>query len=234
MALLSDLVDDVLEHVPRCSVPLAESAIADTAIDFLKRAKLHSVDHAAISLVAGTAAYALTNPDDYQILHVKSATIDGKPIIQTSEEQLDLEWQELSKGFSWRYQYSEYSSGIPVDDWRLAESELPGLFYQLTPNEVILVGKPTVAITNALVVKVVVFPVRGVTEIPDWIFNTHHQALADGAIGRLKAMPEKPFSDRGGAQRWIDGYEDAVNLAERTGLRGHQRNDKQQLRTRVW
>lgn len=233
MALLSDLISDVLQDVPRCSDPQAESAIADIAIDFLKRTKLHSVDHAPISLAAGTAAYALTNPTGMQILHVRSGTINGKPIIQTSEEQLDLEWQELSKGFSWRYQYSEYSSGIPVDDWRRAESELPGLFYQLTPNEVILVGKPSVAIASALQLKLVVFPTRAVTEIPDWIMNTHHQVLVNGAVGRLKAMPNKPFSDRG-AQEWIDAYEDAVNLAERTALRGHQRNDKQQLRTRVW
>lgn len=234
MALLSSLLNGVLEHVAQCSTPQARSAIEDVAIDFLKRSKLHSVDHAAISVVAGTAEYALTNPTGYQILHVRSATISGKPLLQTSEEELDLDWRELSKGFSWRYQYNEFPNGTPVDDWRLAESDVPGLFYQLNPNQVILVGKPTAAITDALLFKLVVFPVPGVTEIPDWIYNTHHQALTDGAIGRLKAMDKKPFTDRAGAQKWLDDYEDAVNLAARSGLRGHRRNDQPVLRTQVW
>lgn len=234
MALLSNLVNGVLEHVSRCSTPQIRSAIEDVAIDFLKRSKLHSVDHALISVVAEQAAYTLENPDGMQILHVRSATISGKPLEQTTEEELDLNWQELSKGFSWRYQYNEWPSGQPVDDWRLATSDLPGLFYQLNPNEMNLVGIPTTAIADAIRVKLVVFPTPGVTEIPDWIFNTWHQSLTDGAIARLKAMPDKPFTDRQGAAIWAAGYEDAVTEAARISVRGNRRNDQPVLRTQVW
>ncbi len=232
MTAISELIPSVLEHVPRCSQVQAESAIESTVIDFLRRTKLVTHDHAPIASAAGTASYALSNPEGQQILHIKSATFDGKPMASTSEEILDLEWLELSQGFAWRYRF--HDSGNRVEDWRLAESQYPGLYFQADPNSITLVGTPTEAIADALKLKLVVFPVPGVTVIPDWIYNTHHQALADGAVGMLKAMPNKGFSDRSAAQAFLDAYQDAANLAERAGLRGHQRNDRPTLRTRNW
>jgi hypothetical protein len=242
MAELSDLTEDVLEQLEKCSAPQAESALEDTAIDFLKRSKLWSIDLAPISIVAGTAQYALPNPQsgsplaDYaQILHIRSATIGGKPLTLTSEEYLDLNWQELSKSFNWRFQFSDPpASSAAVDDWRLAESEQPGLAYQLDPNHITLVGIPTVAAADALKVKVVIFPLRGVTAIENWIFNSWHQVLVAGAINRLKMMPDKPWSDRAGAALFLDDYETGIGLAAAESLRGFKRNDQQARRTKVW
>jgi hypothetical protein len=231
---IADLVPDVLEHVPKASDPQVEAVLKDVVIDFLKRTKLLHFDHPAISLVADQADYTLQNPCGFQILHVRSATIDGSPIIQTSEEQLDLEWQELSKGFGWRYQFSEVPTNCPVEDWRRAESDLPGLFYQLNPNQLTLVGIPTTAIADALALKVVVIPTRAVENIPRWIFNTWHQGIVAGAIGNLKMMPEKPWSDRQAAGAYLDAYNEAVGAAEGSGLRGFKRNDQPLLRTKIW
>lgn len=231
---ISSLVSDVLEHVPKASDPQVESVLRDVVIDFLKRTKILHFDHPAISVVEGQSEYPVLNPCGFQVLHIRSATIAGKPIIQTSEEQLDLEWQELSKGFGWRYRFSELPRNCPPEDWRLAESELPGLFYQLSPNDLSLVGIPTVAIASALRLKVVVFPTREVTAIPQWIFNTWHQGIVAGAIGSLKMMPEKPWSDRQAAGAYIDAYNEAVGAAEGSGLRGFRRNDRPHLRTKSW
>jgi len=231
---LTDLVPDVLEHVPGASDPQVESVLRKTLIDFLRRSKLLHFDHPAISVVADQATYTLQNPCGFQILHIRSATLDGHPLIQTSEEYLDLQWQELSRGFGWRYQISEPRPAQPVDDWRLAVSELPGLFYQLNPNQLTLVGKPTVAIADALRVKLVVIPTRAVEAIPRWIFNTWHQGIVAGVVGNLKLMPDMPWSDRQAAGAYIDAYNAAVGAAEGSGLRGFQRNDQPVLRTKSW
>jgi hypothetical protein len=231
---ISELVPDVLEHVPKVSEPQVESVLRDTLIDFLKRTKLLHFDHPAISVVADQATYTLQNPCGFQILHVRSGTIDGHPLLQTSEEYLDLQWQELQRGFGWRYQISEPRPAQPVDDWRLAVSELPGLFYQLYPNQLTLVGKPTVAIADALRLKVVVIPTRAVENIPRWIFNTWHQGIVAGAIGGLKMMPEKPWTDRQAAGAYIEAYNEAIGAAEATALRGFKRNDQPVIRTKAW
>ena len=230
---LSGLVSDVMQEVEKCSDPQVESVIRDVVIDFLKRSKLLSFDHPAISLEAGVSSYKLQNPCGFQILHVRSATIKGKPFRLTSEEQLDMNWTELSRGWSWRYQFSE-SANSPSDDWRLAESDLPALGYQLNPNEIRVVGVPTADLADALLLKVVVFPDRDVTSIPKWIFNTWYQAIVSGSIGWLKGMVGKPFSDRQAAAGYIEVYEQAILEAESSALRGFKRNDQPIRRTKIW
>src|SRR6478736_6792970 len=230
---LSDLLPYVLQHVPSCTDTQAETAILETVIDFYQRAALYSVDLDPIDVVADQAEYDLTNPDGFQIQHVRSGLISTYELLATSEEQLDLNWKDLNCGFTWRYDYDGVFDGpMPPDSWRHAVSPIPGLVYTPTPNVARLVGIPTEDIDAALILKVVCYPTQAIEEIDDWIYNRYWQVLRDGAVGKLKSMTNKPYTDLRTATDYSDKYEDGVIIAHGAALRSYQRNDRPHLRTR--
>lgn len=231
---LSDLESDVLEHAPKCPGFTVTKAIADATIEFFKDSRVKNMDLAEIPVLVDTAEYALVNPDGWQIVTPRRVDFDKKMVRPTSEEALDLDWATLSAGMVLGLCHHISGNGADEQNWRYATSDRPWLYYLIDPNHLRLVGIPTAVPTVGLNVNVVVHPAPGVTEIDDWLFNTHNPTITARALADLMARPGQPYSDPKRSAYWDEFYWDKVGQLTTAALRGHQRNDRPNLRTRVW
>ena len=228
---ISNLIPQILQHLPSGTEIAIAQKLKEVVIDFFKRSHIYAVDLAAINVVADTAEYALTNPSGFQIKHIKSGSIESAILRITSEDQLDLDWETLSKQFGFTYDPSSLSATTnPLQTWRVAVSDTPPFVYQPNPNMARLVGIPSRSITGGLLLKVVCYPTLAVTTIDDWIYNAYWETLRSGVVGMLKMMPEKPYTDLRTAQAFLDAYEDGVQEAASHSMRSFQRNDRPHLR----
>lgn len=233
-ALLSKLIEEVEPDAPKCGKFTLRQAIEDATIEFFKDSRVMNVDLTEIPLVVDVAEYELPNPDGFQIVTTRIVEVDNKPMHPTSEEQLQNEWDELSRGFAVRYYNPNSGGGADAENWRYATSDRPWLHYLKNPNLMRVVGIPTLVTTVGLRVNVIVHPVPGVTTIPDWIYNSHKPTIVARALSDLMGSPNKAYSNAREAMRWDEFYWDKVNALKNAALRGHQRNDNANLRTRTW
>jgi hypothetical protein len=184
---------------------------------------------------ANAALYVLPNPAGYQILTPRFVEYDKKPVDQKSEDQLDLEWAELCRGSAYNYyRPSLGDAGVDQDNWRYAYTDRPQYFFCPTPNEIRLVGIPLSAPTVGINANVYAHPIRGVTEIDDWIYNSWNDVIVARALADLMSKDNKPFSNPKMAMKWDEMYLERCGKITDAALRGHTRNNRQHLRTRVW
>lgn len=234
MTQLSELLGDVLPEVPKCSDLMASQHIEDAAIDFYKKARLKNFTLGAIAVVIDTSSYALANPAGWQLMYVRTARMDGRSMFPTSEEYLDLNWD--SAGDPWMYELRNTCSCASGDtkNWRTVTSEQPSVYYMENPNLMRVVGIPSVAYAAGLVVNAVAHPAPGVTEIDDWIYNSHRDLIAMRAIATLSLLKGYPFSDPRKAGEYLEEYESEMIDVAAAALRGYQRNDLPVLRTKSY
>jgi hypothetical protein len=80
-------------------------------------------------------------------------------------------------------------------------------------DESITLKYPYSASGETLKIKVVVFPKPGCTMAPQWLMDRFGPGIADGVIGALKAMAQKPWTDMDGAAQHLAGYASAIASA---------------------
>lgn len=231
---LAELVPDVQAEISKVSSLLAKKALSDATIRFFKESLCKNVTLALIPVVADTADYALVNPDGYQIISPRFAEYDKRTMFPTSEDALDLDWGELSAGMQFAWPQARDSGVDRTLNWRYATSERPWLYYCPDPNSIRLVAIPSSVPETGLNVNVYVHPIKNVTEIDDWIYNSWNDVLVLGAIAQLKAMKDKVFYDLRGAAIAEEAFSDKTGELAAAALRGHNRNNRQNLRTKVW
>lgn len=232
--LLSKLHPAVLDQAPKCPPFTLRRAVEDATIEFFKDSRVKNVDLPEIPIVVDTADYVLSNPTDWQIVTPRKVNFDKKTVTATSEEALDLTWESISAGFIFGRCHQIAGNGFDEDNWRYATSDRPSWYYLTDPNHLRLVGIPSTLPTVGLTVNVVVHPVPGVTVIEDWLYNTHNPTIVARALADLMATPNRPYSDPKRSDYWDEFYWDKVGQLTTAALRGHQRNDRPNLRTRVW
>lgn len=82
------------------------------------------------------------------------------------------------------------------------------------PSTLLLPYNPGQSITGGLVVRVILTPQYNADEIGDEVANLWGFALEAGVIGRIKAMPNQPWSDERGARDWSTRFDDGITQAE--------------------
>lgn len=230
---LDELRRDVLVDCPKATDLVADGMIVDATIAFFKDSAIKNQTLSPISVVAATASYALANPTGYQILHPRWATLSNAPIAFVSEEQLDLEWAEKRAGTTYMTYHTHQYEGLTDTDWRVATADRPNLAFCPDPNTLRLVGIPTTSIADALLVNVVIYPVRTVTEIDDWIFNAYHPAIIAKALALMFSIPNRPWTNAPLSEANELEYQRLVESAQGVAQRNHRRNDAP-LRVKSW
>lgn len=232
---LADLIPDVLKEITKCSRILAQSALEDATIQFFKASLCKNVTLDEIPITAAVADYALSNPEGFQIISPRFAEYNRQALSPTSEEALDLDWGDLARSWTYTYPNRICGPGTSSENWRYATSDRPWLFYCPTPNALRLVGIPSsVPDVAGLNVNVYCHPIKGVTSIDDWIFNSWNDVITLRAIADLKMMKDKAFYDLRGAAVAGELYDERVGKLTDAALRGHQRNNRQNRRVKVW
>lgn len=221
---LTDFRPNVAPWVQKCPTVQVDKAVTDAVIDFFRESRLLRATLTAIDAVAGIAEYSLANPSGMQISTIREARFSGVKLDPTSEEQLDLNWKAIISA-------QVFDSTDGDEDWRTMATDAPGLYFQPAPNVIRLVGIPALDVADALVVSVSLYPTQAVTEIEDWIFNEYYEGIAAGAISRLMAIPNQPWSNLRLVTHYLEMFQQTAGEARSRALRGHSRNDQPILRT---
>lgn len=84
-----------------------------------------------------------------------------------------------------------------------------GQFYTFTPPSTLTLNdqiEPHAAVTDGLVVKVILLPSLEAVELDSWLFNRYGEALIAKAVHDLKGQQDKPWSDPKGRDEWRYEY----------------------------
>lgn len=234
MALLSSLHTRIVPHCPKVSTLFVQQALEDTAIDFFDRTRCYQSELPPQDIVPNQAEYTITPPDGYVLIEPYEVRVNKRFIDPTSEDALDLQWEELRKGYTYRLYHSSVFGGFDKENWRYAVATDPKFYYlSAKTGKLRLVGIPDTAYTGdaGLIVAAAWKPKIGVTEVPDSVFDTYYRALVDGALAQLFAIPDKPWTNPTLAAFRSAKYEAAVGEAEAAIRRNHQRDNRTVYRT---
>ena len=176
MAVLTELVKDVQVIVPEVPKFVAERQLLRALRDFAEETRAWRVD-----IQVGTTA--------------STATTDITSLLPTGTELVDIISMKNSAGGApvepVTYAYLDEN----VSDWRGQEA-LNANWFVLEDNNVIrFVYTPSATEANKYYVRAAVKPLLTATAIDDRVVNKYDEVLVDGALGRLLAMPRKPWTD---------------------------------------
>ncbi len=230
---LDELLSDVLIDAPRCSEPVASRALRDACIQFYKLSHIKRVELTAIDVLADTAAYALTNPAGYQIHELHDAELEEAPMFITTKAELDMDWPTVARELV--MSMGETNPNVPDSSkhWRYYTQDRPGAVFMATPNRVQLVGKPTTAFNDSLILTVSVYPTLDVTEIEDdWIFEGHNRAIVEGALATVLSQARKAWSDPKAAAEHQEEFEVLTEKARGSMIASNRGSQTQTLRVK--
>lgn len=199
---LTDFYDYILTDVRGVTLPLALLEIRNAAIEYFEKTRLIRYEMPAITLVAGTASYALTPEASRRIVDIEEAKLDGASFLTPKEPgELDAKY------------------GVA---WRTTLTNTPEHFLSVVDRSTIR-PVPTPSAAGSLVVTVSQTLTRAATDCPDWILQRDVDGIADGAKARLFAMSDKPWSDPGAAGYRQSRFDEAIGQANGSRARGHTR-----------
>ena len=179
-----DYLPDVLLEAPGCPTTIAIQAIRSAAIDLCQKTNVWQEDLDRLHLIAGDALCDIDVPADSEI-----STI------------LDVQFYP-----------SGQTTGVPVAgplDERALNSLRPGWKDEANtgtinsidacayPSPLILrvIPKPVVSQSDAIAVTAALRPTRSSVSGPDLLYTDYVETICTGALAKLLAMGNKPWTD---------------------------------------
>lgn len=204
MALFIDFYPAIRAAAKDCPLGLATYYLRQTAIDFCERTWFWQADLANVDSVALQAEYSFAQPTDAIVYKILNARFDGKRVTEKNADQLEEEYA----------------------DWESESGEQPLYITQKEPDKYILVPKPSSVIVDAIYLKVVLKPSQDSVTLPDNLLEEYKQTIVNGALAKIKAEIDKPWSDDSGAQLRHNLYEEAVGPAKTRAQKGFNRSSR--------
>ncbi len=183
-----DFYDYVMPELPGVHVSLVDLHLRQMAIELCEETQVWIETLDPISVVAGTAAYALSPPatlTDAAVGMVKWAWYDGSPLTFSTLEELGQ---------------------LPVY-WPDVEANTPTNYTQQSHDALTVYPKPLVDLADGLQIKAAMIPSLTATGVPDWIGQKYVQEISYGARAALMSMFGKPWSNSEGAAYYRALYE---------------------------
>lgn len=193
MKALSLFTPRIAFRVDGCPDPVIEQAVLDTCIDFCidSGALKQTLDQ--VLTTANAAEVDLDVPTSYRLVRVHKLWIDGTEIGSPHDDQANAwDFHDTAKAGA------ALIKGVPRRYVHVANETIR--LYPI-PDKVY-----TVSCRAALK------PSRSATTVDDALFEDHMDAIVDGALARLLAMPER-WGNAGLAMRHQDAYRRGVNRA---------------------
>lgn len=196
MVPLSQFFPRLLPHVLGCSEPLAQQALLDSAIEFCGRtlAVVEPVD--PITVPTGFPSVEIETPTGTQVAQVLSVMFDG---------------QALEALPSWETASLDAPNGTPKAFWGEDIDEA----YHLT-----LLPAPDRLVRNGLKVRLALQPTRSATQVHSILYERFADAIVDGALAILYAVPDQPFTNEPKAQLMAARARARTNAARVDALHG--------------
>lgn len=171
MTTWAALLDYVMPHVAKVESAMAEHMLRLAAIEFCRTSAVDRAWLTAFNTVADTPSYVLTLPADKALAEVLRVRLDDTYELDPLRDD-----------------------ETPTDE---TVSDTPTHF--LGSGEKTLLLSPPPDAVFSVDCRVALEPAIGAPGLETWIAQRHGEAIGHGAIGRLLAMPRKPWTDAQGA-----------------------------------
>jgi hypothetical protein len=159
--------------VPHVAEPVAQQAIRDTCVEFCKGSLVWRSAIDPISSYKGEPTYELDVPTGAVLTDIIDLYYDGRHLSPKSVS-------EIAARFS--------------RDWMQFDGT-PSMFTMLNPNEVTLVLKPDLSVSEAITGLLAYAPSRKSTQIIDYVYEKYAEEIARGAAARLMMIPNQQWSE---------------------------------------
>lgn len=174
MLAVSTFFPRIAQHVSGCSDPSMAIAVVDACIDFCETSMALRQFLPDTTCSVGVFAYTLATSDDEAVSRILSVKIDGGAILPIPLET------------------GAYAAPV--------ENSTPTGYYTTRADSLLLLNLyPPPDDDYTLSVEVALKPKRTATQVQDDLFNLWGEAVCQGALSRLLAVPNTPYSDPAGA-----------------------------------
>lgn len=196
---------EVMPEVIGCPEQIVINAVRNATDEFCKATNIWKYTHDPMASIAGVAEYELDVPSHAQVASVLSV------------KQGD--WMVEGKSEDWL--------NSAIHDWQDQESTSSAYYTFETPPVIRLVPYPSATVANDIRVRVSLRPTPNASKTDSALYNEWHEVIAHGALSRLKAMTDKPWTDLNGVAYHKSLFLDQVGKATiqsqrnsaRTGMR---------------
>jgi len=175
MTPLSSFYSRLIPRVPGCPEPTANQALVDAAIAFADDTLVLREQLDTFSTVAGVQKYELDPPSQQFVSRVLSVVADGRVLTVASIHDVAP---------------LDSPSGAPMTAFMTRNGSVYELNLHPTPDKVYPVN-----------VVVATRPARGATSLEDDLYDRWCETVISGALARIHAIPNQPFSDPAIAQQ---------------------------------
>ena len=213
MATLADFLPDVQPHCDGVPIAVAERMILHAVREFCSKSGYWRDDQLFTTVTdeSATGAYTLTLAAGTELVSVVTPILHGnKPVTLQNEEWL-----------------TEYYA----EDWRTQTGETATFFTMSAKTIVRLVPYPTVAVADDLRVTRILRPSLASPTVDDTVHADWCEQIGWGALARLKAMPERQWTDLTTADAYLEMFKDACNDGQSRAIAKWQDRRFQRKRT---
>lgn len=193
---LDDFLPEISPKAPGAPVPAIHKAILATCDDFCTRTKLWRYSDDVI--VNSSDEIDFYAPSDAVLVDYETVAFNDVPLEPKATKWLDMAMR------GWR---------------RGAIEGIPRFFAQTSLNTL----RITPVDNGTLTVNVWLKPGMDAEQVPDFLFLQYHEVIAWGALGRLLATPDQPFTDFNASGGYMASYEQKMNTLAFKGATGQQR-----------
>lgn len=172
MALLNDLIGNLMLAAPGAPEPLAEGRYRDAARKFCTETLAYRAEVTAVGYT-GTGEYLLLAPADTEIFDALSVTLDDEPLEKATRVQL-------------RRYAREGRTGNP----RWFRIDMGRLYLSPDPGEDIATRLSVIAALR---------PTRTALSLDDGLAEEFGETFESGAIARLLSAPGQSWTDHAGS-----------------------------------
>lgn len=178
---VSEFIPYVLPYAVGCPVPLAQRHVLHACIEFARRSLvLEEIEQ--LNSVATKQDYDLGVPAGCVVTRIKDVMYNGLPLDPTSREMIRYAPALVGANSG----TAELKSGPPQKFFQKAIGEATVSLYPAPDN----------SITGGLVVTYWYEPARNAATVPDVLYNLYLDDIVNGALSRVLATPNQPFSDK--------------------------------------
>lgn len=198
MVNLSQFFPRLMPYVVGCPEPLAQQALLDAAIEFCTKSNAVSVMLDPVTTISGIATYEIDTPSQTGVSAVLKLWHDGNLILPLPFEQATSLFNNPNG--SPRFFFGQY-----VDE-AFCVTLLP------TPDK---------TVANGLRMRAALTPTRSATQVHDILYDRYADAIVQGAISTLCAVPDQPFTDLPQAAAAAMRFRAEANLARGEIMHGN-------------
>jgi len=195
---IEELLSRVMEVAPACPEPTAIRHLRDAAIEFCRRTRIwRSSDSWAVTVTDTCEVVAV--PAEATLFEITHASVNETDLVPRT-----LDWLDKNE-----------------PGWREHEGP-PFWITQSAPGTLRIVPKPESGETATITVEMILVPSQTADRLPDVLIDTYPGVIADGALGRLLALPSDFASDTLAAFHG-GKFEDAIGRWSAQIPKGQQR-----------